>query len=111
MDPLIQDSASTQSSLKLERANQLRQQAINGGINARRTREVAEEFESVFLSAMLAPMFNGESMNNSLNGSHAESTYKGLLVEEYAKEITKAGGIGVADHIYREMMSLQEVKP
>lgn len=79
--------------------------------NAQKMHAVAKDFESVVLATMLAPMFNGETTQNTLSGSHAESTYKGLLVEEYAKEISRNGGIGVAEQIYRDMMSSQEMKP
>ena len=79
-------------------------------LNAKQALKAAQEFESVFLGVMLAPMFSGESMKNSLTNSHAEQTYRGLLTEQYADTITKAGGIGIADHIYRELMTLQEIK-
>ena len=37
-------------------------------------------------------------------------TWRSFLTEEYANEITKAGGIGIADQVMREILSLQEQK-
>lgn len=107
---IAQNPATTQNDIAFSKANALRKTMHSGSIDAQKAREVAQEFESVFMSVMLAPMFSGDSLNNSLSGSHAEDTYKGLLVEEYAKEITRSGGIGMADHIYRELMAFQEIE-
>jgi peptidoglycan hydrolase FlgJ len=34
--------------------------------------------------------------------------WKGLLVEEYAKEMVAAGGIGIADQVRAELLRIQE---
>lgn len=70
----------------------------------------AEEFESVFLSSMLSHMFAGLDTEGPFGGGQAEETYRGLLIEEYGKAITQSGGIGIADTIARELLSLQEVQ-
>jgi len=33
---------------------------------------------------------------------------RSLLVDEYAKEMTRAGGIGIADAVTREILKVQE---
>lgn len=71
--------------------------------------KVAEEFESVFLSQMLQHMFDGVETDELTGGGHGEDTYRSLMVDEYAKMITKTGGIGVADHVKAEMIRMQEV--
>jgi Rod binding domain-containing protein len=35
-------------------------------------------------------------------------TWRSLLTDEYAKTIAKAGGIGLADHVQRQLIALQE---
>lgn len=70
----------------------------------------AQEFEGLFLSEMLKPMFEGLSTDGMFGGGPAEETYRGLLVEEYGKSIAQAGGVGLADQIAREMLKLQEVQ-
>ena len=76
-----------------------------GHANARAT---AEDFESVFLNTMLSQMFAGIETPEPFGGGHAEETYRGLMIEEYAKAITQSGGIGIADAIERQLIELQE---
>ena len=71
--------------------------------------KAAEEFEAVFLSQMLQHMFAGVDFTPEADGA-GEEIYKSMLVDEYAKLMSRSGGIGVADHIRREMLKLQEVE-
>lgn len=73
-------------------------------------RKAARDFEGMFLSEMLKPMFEGLSTDGMFGGGQAEETYRGLLVQEYGKSIAQAGGIGLADEIAREMLKMQEVQ-
>ena len=73
--------------------------------------KAAEEFEAVFLSQMLQHMFAGVNFNPYGDGSSAaDDIYKSLLVDEYGKMLAKTGGIGIADHVKREMLKIQEVE-
>lgn len=69
----------------------------------------AREFEAVFLAQMLAPMFETLDSDALFGGGPGEDMYRSILVEEYGKEIARAGGIGIADAVEREMLKLQEV--
>lgn len=71
-------------------------------------REAAQEFEAVFLSQMLKPMFEGISSAPPFGGGQSEEMYRSLMMDEYGKSIAKAGGIGIADQVMREMIKLQE---
>lgn len=73
----------------------------------------AKDFESMFISQMLSQMFNdsvGETMGDDLFGSEdTKEIYKTLMVDEYGKMISKAGGIGIASYVKKELLALQEV--
>jgi Rod binding domain-containing protein len=71
-------------------------------------RRAAEEFESVFLSEMLAPMFEGLQTDGLGGGGMGEEIFRPMLVERYAESITRSGGVGIADSIIRELMRMQE---
>ena len=73
-------------------------------------REAAQEFEGVFLSQMLKPMFENMASAPPFGGGPAEDMYRSLMVDEYGKSIAKAGGIGIADQVMREMIKMQEVQ-
>lgn len=94
----------------LQRSTALAGQAVPGAdrTKPRNAREAAESFEAVFLSQMLAPMFNSIPTDSLMGGGHAEKIYRSMMVEEIGKSIAEAGGIGIADSIHRELLSLQE---
>ena len=73
-------------------------------------RKSAEEFEAVFINQMLSTMFEGVGENDYFGGSYETDTYRGLLTETYADAISKSGGLGIADNIMRELISLQEME-
>lgn len=78
------------------------------GMDKKAARQAAEDFEAIFLSQMLAPMFETVPTDSFMGGGHAEQVYRGMMVEEMGKEIAKQGGIGIADSVYREILKLQE---
>ena len=72
-------------------------------------RQTAQEFESVFLNTMLSQMFSGLGKETPFGGgSQAEDTYRSMLTETYADEMSASGGIGLADHVLRDIIALQE---
>jgi len=54
-------------------------------------------------------MFSNVDTKDSLGGSNEEETYRSMLTDEYGKLMARAGGIGVADHVKREMLRMQEM--
>ena len=70
-------------------------------------RATAEEFEAVFLAQMVEQMM-GESTQSAFGGGPGEAAFRSMLNEEYAKVMAKAGGVGLADALAREMLALQE---
>ncbi|HYD88267.1 MAG TPA: rod-binding protein [Vitreimonas sp.] len=74
-------------------------------------RRAAEEFEAVFLSEMLAPMFDGIDADGLGGGGMGEQIFRPMLVERYAEAIARAGGVGIADAVMREMLRMQGEAP
>lgn len=105
-DVLVQDGMSKIAELKrAERAAKAKAMQDPAALD-----KAAEDFEAVFLSQMLQHMFAGVDMNPMSEGkSPGDDIYKSMLVDEYGKILTRAGGIGIADHVKREMLKLQEV--
>ena len=82
---------------------------LQGPLADDQVRRAAEEFEAVFLSQMLAPMFEGLETDELFGGGPGEDIYRSILVEEYGKAIARSGGVGIADAVQREILRLQEV--
>lgn len=71
-------------------------------------REVAQEFEAIFLAQMLASLTSDLEGGGPLGGQEGDP-FRQMLTDEIAKVISRAGGIGVGDAVLKEMLKLQEV--
>lgn len=74
-----------------------------------RMRQAAEEYEAVFISQMLQPMFEGIKTDGPFGGGHAEGIYRSMMVSEYGKAMTQRGGVGLADALMQSLLKTQEV--
>jgi len=72
--------------------------------------KVSQDFEAVFIAQMMSEMFSSEELNDFFGGGTAGDIYKSLMMNEYGKTIAKAGGIGIADQIKKELLKLQEIQ-
>ncbi|HEX2525847.1 MAG TPA: rod-binding protein [Geminicoccus sp.] len=70
--------------------------------------EAAQAFESVFLAKMLEGMSTGLS-GSVMSGGQAEDTWRSFMNDEYAKLVSRSGGVGVADAVLKAMLDAQEV--
>lgn len=86
-------------------------QAAKAAAAAVKARRAAEEFEAVFLSQMLAPIFEQLGTDPLFGGGPGEQVYRSMMVQEYGKAISRSGGIGIADAVHREILRLQETQP
>ena len=72
--------------------------------------ETAKTFESSFLSVMMQQMFEGVKTSEPFGGGNGEEMFKSMLTDAMSKQVTKAGGIGQASTIQREMLKMQGLK-
>jgi Rod binding domain-containing protein len=101
------------SALQLSQASMNARPALptlNKGANLAKIRETAQDFEAVFISQMIKPMFEGLKADNMFGGGQAEDMWQSQMITEYGKTIAKSGGIGIADAVMGEMIRLQEMK-
>jgi Rod binding domain-containing protein len=71
-------------------------------------RAAAQDFEAVFLNSMIQQMFTGVEGEGPFGGSGATGVWRSFLTDTYAKTFAKAGGIGIADQVYRSLIAHQE---
>jgi flagellar protein FlgJ len=74
-------------------------------------RNAAEDFEAVFISQMMEPMFKGIKTDGPFGGGNGEMIFRSLMIQEVGKEIAKSSGLGIADGVYREMLRMQGLEP
>ncbi|MEM0922357.1 MAG: rod-binding protein [Pseudomonadota bacterium] len=70
-------------------------------------REVAVEFETVFLAEMLKHTGLGEA-RESFGGGAGEEAFSGLLATEQARIMAERGGIGLAERIYQALLNRED---
>src|SRR6266849_6728513 len=75
-----------------------------------KARAQATDFEAMFLSSMFNQMFTGIDGEGPFGGSGGAGVWRSFLSDEYAKSFAKAGGIGIADHVYRALLTQQEAR-
>ena len=70
-------------------------------------RKAAEGLEATFLAEMLKPM-GADAARESFGGGVGEEQFSSFLVQEEAKAMVKAGGIGLAESIFQSMQKSAE---
>ena len=78
--------------------------------SAAQARKAAEDFESFFIAQTMEAMFAGIETDGPFGGGHAEQLFRSMLSQEYGKAMSRSGGIGIADQVYREILKTQEVR-
>jgi Rod binding domain-containing protein len=71
------------------------------------TQKVAQQFEGVMISQMLNSMFEGVKTDGMFGGGEGEEMFRSMMIDEYGKQIAKQGGLGLADHVTRELLKRQ----
>ena len=59
---------------------------------------------------MFGLMFTAVEGEGPIGGSTGIGVWRSFLSDEYAKSFAKAGGIGLADHVYRTLIAQQEAR-
>ena len=72
-------------------------------------RRAAEEFESIVLAQLLQPMFAAMDTSGLGGGGFGEEIFRPMLVDEYAKGVSRAGGVGLAQSIINELSRIQTI--
>jgi Rod binding domain-containing protein len=77
---------------------------------ADKTRTQAQDFEAMFISSMMQHMFTAVGKDGPLGNGPSVAPWRSLLTEQYAKSFVKAGGLGLANQIYKSMVARQSAK-
>jgi len=88
-----------------------RPEAVDAANAKAKARAAAEDYESVFLTQFVEEMFSDIDTEGPFGGGHGEKIYRSMLGQEYAKDISKRGGIGIADQVYAELLKAQGLEP
>ncbi|MBL8832186.1 MAG: rod-binding protein [Rhodospirillales bacterium] len=101
-------SATAQENSTNSRLAAIKRPGAQTQLDPAKVRKTAEEFETVFLEQMFNHMFNTVGVDGVTGGGMGEESTRSMLVNAYAKNIAKAGGIGLAPSIASEIIKIQE---
>jgi len=74
-----------------------------------KAKSAAGEFESMFLNSMFEQMNTNVDGEGPFGGSGAQKVWRSFLTNQYAQMYAKSGGVGIAKHVYDELLKLQGV--
>lgn len=74
-----------------------------------KAKAAAQDFESIFLNNMFQQMQTGIDGDGPFGGSGALKVWRSFMTDQYAKTFAKAGGIGIASHVYQELLRHQGI--
>ena len=80
----------------------------SAGAIAEQAMQVGRKFEQMFLSQMLAPIFETIRTDGPFGGGNGERMMRSFQIDAYAESIVRTGGIGLASGIAREILRMQE---
>lgn len=75
--------------------------------NTSKADKAAQDFEAVYISQMITPMFAGIETDGMFGGGNAENIYRSMMIDEYGKMIAQSGGIGLADSVKASILEMQ----
>jgi Rod binding domain-containing protein len=71
--------------------------------------KAAQDFEAMTLNQFLTPMFDTiDTSKGPFGGGQGEEAWKPMMIDTMAKNLEKAGGLGLAAPVFRQMIHMQE---
>ena len=78
--------------------------------NTQRLNNSAQEFEAVFIAEMLKPMFAGMETNEMFGGGKGEEIFRGMMIQEFGKNIAAQDIIGIQSQVKNKLIELQAAR-
>jgi Rod binding domain-containing protein len=73
--------------------------------------KAAKDFEAVFATEMMKPMFKDIGTGEGpFGGGKGEKIFSGMMLNEYGKQIAERDGLGIAGEVKAQLLRLQEAK-
>ncbi len=97
----------TLQNAETSRSNAVMTRAVNAMGSGKSNQKLGEEFESMVLSQLLAPMFEGLETDGPFGGGHGEEAMRSFYVGAMADQMAKRGGVGISSMMQKELLKLQ----
>ncbi len=68
----------------------------------------SKDFEAVFFTEMMKPMFENIKTNDTFGGGKGEDIFNGMVLQEYGKLMAETSSVGIADQVRAHLLKVQE---
>lgn len=75
-----------------------------------KAKTAAQDFEAVFLNSMFQQMSSGVKGEGPFGDTAGTGPWRSMLTDEYAKGISKSGGVGIASDVFRTLIMQQAAR-
>jgi Rod binding domain-containing protein len=72
-----------------------------------KAKATATDFEAMFLNSMFSQMTAGLKGEGPFGDTKGTGVWRSMLTEQYSKQFAKAGGVGIANEVYRTLIVTQ----
>ncbi|MEZ2145383.1 MULTISPECIES: flagellar assembly peptidoglycan hydrolase FlgJ [Bradyrhizobium] len=72
-----------------------------------KAQKTATDFEAMFLNSMFSQMTSGLKGEGPFGDTPGTGVWRSMLTEQYSKNFAKAGGVGIANEVYRTLIMQQ----
>ena len=72
-----------------------------------RAQKTATDFEGMFINAMFSQMTSGVKGEGPFGDTPGTGVWRSMLTEQYSKSFANAGGVGIANEVYRTLILTQ----
>ena len=82
--------------------------AALGNKSASKNAKLGNDFESMCLSNLISPMFEGIKSDGPFGGGEGEEAVKSFYIDALAKQMTNRGGLGISEMMQKQLVKIQE---
>ena len=72
-----------------------------------KAKATATDFEAMFLNSMFSQMTAGLKGEGPFGDTQGTGVWRSMLTEQYSKQFARAGGVGIANEVYRTLILTQ----
>ena len=72
-----------------------------------RAKSTAQDFEAMFLNSMFSQMTSGLKGEGPFGSTTGTGVWRSMLTEQYSRTFARAGGVGIANEVYRTLVLQQ----
>jgi flagellar protein FlgJ len=72
-----------------------------------KAKSTATDFEAMFINSMFSQMTNQVKGDGPFGDTPGTGVWRSMLTEQYSKNFAKAGGIGISNEVFRELIMQQ----